>query len=117
LAAFDAIANNADRKSGHCLVDQSGRLWAIDNALTFHPEPKLRTVIWDYAGQPLPSAVVADLQRLHDDLVADSPLDQAMRPLLAEEEMAALRQRLGRLIRGRRYPTPGPGHVVPWPPV
>ncbi len=62
LAALDVICNNADRKAGHCLVDVDGRLWAIDNALTFHVDPKLRTVIWDFAGTPLPARIGSDLR-------------------------------------------------------
>jgi uncharacterized repeat protein (TIGR03843 family) len=115
LAAFDVIANNADRKSGHCLADRQGRLWAIDNALTFHAEPKLRTVIWDYAGQRLPIGVLADLQALQVGLAAGSPLDRAMGHLLDEAEMAALRRRLRRLSEVGCFPEPGPGHSVPWP--
>ncbi len=67
LAVFDLLANNADRKSGHCLIDHQGRLWAIDNALTFHAEYKLRTVIWDYVGQSVPEPVKEDLRALTSD--------------------------------------------------
>jgi uncharacterized repeat protein (TIGR03843 family) len=56
LCAFDLVANNADRKSGHCLLGRDGRLYAIDNGLCFHAEPKLRTVVWDFAGEPVPSS-------------------------------------------------------------
>lgn len=115
LAAFDVIANNADRKSGHCLVDRQGRLWAIDNALTFHAEPKLRTVIWDFAGQPLPAGVITDLQGLQDALSGGSALGQALEHLLSESELAALRRRLRQLVRRGRFPEPGPGRPVPWP--
>ncbi len=115
LAAFDAVANNADRKSGHCLVDHEGRLWAIDNALTFHDEPKLRTVIWDFAGKPLPPGIVADLRDLREPLSANGPLSQALGALLSDAELSALRRRLDRLIRAGRFPEPGPGRPVPWP--
>jgi hypothetical protein len=115
LAAFDVIANNADRKSGHCLVDHEGRLWAIDNALTFHEEAKLRTVIWDFAGQPLPAELLADLQALQELLAGESHLSQALAQLLSEGELAALRRRLRRLIQAAHFPEPGPGRAVPWP--
>ena len=115
LSAFDVIANNADRKSGHCLVDFEGRLWAIDNALTFHEEPKLRTVIWDYAGQPLPADVLDDLQVLQGILAQDSQLSQALSHLLSESEISALRLRLQWLIEAGHFPEPGPGRVLPWP--
>jgi uncharacterized repeat protein (TIGR03843 family) len=115
LAAFDVIVNNADRKSGHCLLDREGRLWAIDNALTFHEEPKLRTVIWDFAGQTLPANVLAALEALRAIVVKDSPLSQALGQLLSGREVAAFRRRLRRLIDAVRFPEPGPGRAVPWP--
>jgi uncharacterized repeat protein (TIGR03843 family) len=115
LAAFDVIANNADRKAGHCLVDHTGRMWAIDNALTFHAEYKLRTVIWDFVDQPLPDDVLADLQGLQDALAEGSPLNQTLEQLLNEDEMLAFRGRLHRLIQAGHYPEPGPGYAVPWP--
>jgi uncharacterized repeat protein (TIGR03843 family) len=115
LAAFDVIANNADRKSGHCLVDSQGRLWAIDNALTFHAEPKLRTVIWVFAGQPLPDGILADLQALHDVLAGDSQLGQALDHLLDEREVKAFHRRLEQLIEDGQFPDPGEGRVLPWP--
>jgi hypothetical protein len=115
LAAFDAVVNNADRKAGHCLVDRQGHLWAIDNSLTFHLEPKLRTVIWDFAGQPLPEPVLAGLRRLQSALEEDASLVRALEQLLSQEEMAALRHRLERFIHAGRFPKPGPGRSVPWP--
>lgn len=115
LAAFDVIANNADRKSGHCLLDSQGKLWAIDNALTFHHEPKLRTVIWNYAAEPLPAGILADLQTLDELLAGHSQLKEALVHLLSDREVTALHKRLRRLIRAGHFPEPGPGRVVPWP--
>ena len=115
LAVLDAIANNADRKSGHCLVDAQGRLWAIDNALTFHADPKLRTVIWIFAGQPLPEGMLADLQALQEVLAGDSQLGEALGHLLDESEVAAFRRRLEQIIEDGRFPEPGEGRVLPWP--
>jgi uncharacterized repeat protein (TIGR03843 family) len=115
LAAFDVIANNADRKSGHCLLDQAGRLWAIDNALTFHVEPKLRTVIWDYADQPLPAEVLADLWQLAEKLAEGLALSRKLARLLSNQELAALRDRLQGLVQLGRFPQPGPGRAIPWP--
>ena len=55
ICLFDLLINNGDRKSGHCLLGTDGRVWAIDHGLCLHDEPKLRTVIWDFVGQPLPA--------------------------------------------------------------
>lgn len=110
LCAFDLLANNADRKAGHCLLAADGRIYAIDNALTFHPEPKLRTVIWDFAGQTIPPALVADVERF---LAADLP--PALAQLLTPEERAALRARAAALLTCPRFPDLAGGGSYPWP--
>ena len=115
LAALDVVANNADRKSGHVLLDVEGRLWAIDNALTFHEEPKLRTVIWDFAGLALPDGVLSDLEALAGIATRDSLLLRGLEQLLSDQEVVALRRRLLDLIQAGHYPEPGVGRVVPWP--
>lgn len=74
LALFDSITNNADRKSGHCLVGRDGRLWAIDHGLCFHSEYKLRTVIWEFAGERIEVALQDDLRHLLHELEQVSPL-------------------------------------------
>jgi uncharacterized repeat protein (TIGR03843 family) len=115
LAAFDALVNNADRKAGHCLIDHQGRLWAIDNALTFHAEPKLRTVIWDFAGQPLPAAIQIDLLKVEKALARGAPLSRALARFLSAQETAALQRRLRDLLERGYFPEPGAGRCVPWP--
>jgi uncharacterized repeat protein (TIGR03843 family) len=118
LAAFDVVANNADRKSGHCLKGNDGRLWAIDHGICFHAELKLRTVLWDFAGQPLQPETLADLRELCERLKnKDDAATQMFESLLAADELRALRRRLDRLVDSRRHPDPGPGRNVPWPPV
>lgn len=118
VALFDLLANNADRKGGHLLLDAAGHIWAIDNALTFHPEPKLRTVIWDFAGEAIPPEYLEGLRRLRNHLTRRSRLGRTLGRLLAEEEIAALRTRLTALLRDAVFPFPDPGRrQVPWPPV
>ena len=115
LAILDAVINNADRKAGHCLIDHDGRLWAIDNALTFHVQPKLRTVIWDFAGLPVSGAILADLRQMEKALAQDAPLSRALEQLLSGPEVHALRSRLGHLVEAGCFPEPGAGRAVPWP--
>jgi len=118
MALFDALANNADRKGGHCLVDENERIWGIDHGLTFHSMTKLRTVIWDYAGQPIPQPLLSDLSELCGKL--DDPQDayyQALDKLLSQAEMGALRRRINGLLQNGTYPMPGPGPNRPWPAV
>jgi len=112
ICAFDLIANNADRKSGHCLLAEDGAIYGIDNGLCFHVEPKLRTVIWEFADEPLPPAILDDLKRL-----AAKPLPPAVRQLLAPEECAVLLKRARALVKAGRFPVDTIGRGYPWPPV
>ncbi|MCA1833848.1 MAG: SCO1664 family protein [Actinomycetota bacterium] len=119
VAAFDIIANNADRKSGHCLLERDGgRIWVVDHGVTFHVAPKLRTVIWDYEDEHLPKSVVDGLERLGAMLVRrESDLAQALATLLHEQEVAAIRRRIDELLVDGKFPGPGDGRPYPWPPV
>lgn len=118
FAAFDVLINNADRKGGHCLLDAQGHLWGIDHGVSFHYSHKLRTVIWEFAGMPLPESIVADVAAfsrvLHD---AESRLTTVLHDLLADHEVEALRQRADRLLETCIFPEEGPGPNYPWPPV
>ena len=116
VALFDVLVNNADRKGGHLLLDEWDRIWAIDNALTFHSEPKLRTVIWDFAGAEIPEEYLADLRQLQAHLASKSELRQHLSDLLFEDEIAALQIRLARLLEDTIFPHPDPDRrQVPWP--
>lgn len=116
MAAFDLLANNADRKGGHCLLDVRGHVWGIDHGLTFHSVPKLRTVIWDYCGEPIPEQLVSDLAILRNDPAQLAALEADVRPLLAEPEWEALLQRWDRLLANPCFPNLDPYRNVPWPP-
>ncbi len=116
VALFDILSNNADRKGGHLLLDEWDRIWAIDNALTFHAEPKLRTVIWDFAWEPIPGAYQSDLSELQEQLAGEGPLREKLAKLLTEEEIAALNARLAALLENPVLPHPDPHRrQVPWP--
>ncbi|MDE3082200.1 MAG: phosphatidylinositol kinase [Acidobacteriota bacterium] len=109
LAAFDVVANNADRKAGHILLDAQ-RLWAIDNGLCFHGDDKLRTVIWDFAGEPLGDEVTAHLERL---LEGDASRLAAM---LVGDELEYVLMRAQRLLAAGHFPEPDPdGDYPPYP--
>jgi hypothetical protein len=117
VALFDVVTNNADRKSGHCLTDAEGQTWMIDHGLTFHVEPKLRTVIWDFAGRRPTRALERDLERAADSLEAGE-LAASLGELLSSRELTALRRRVATVLSpGYELPHPGSAWSVPWPPV
>jgi uncharacterized repeat protein (TIGR03843 family) len=108
ICLFDLLANNADRKSGHCLLCE-GAIYAIDNALTFHVDPKLRTVIWEFGGEPIPPAWLADVDRV----IAAVP--DALGALLDRNERAALVRRGRAVIDAGEFPLDSSGMRYPWP--
>ncbi len=115
IAAFDCLVNNADRKAGHCLMGRDGRVWVIDHGLTFHPIFKMRTVIWDFAGQRIPEGILEKMDRLRKKFNTPGGLKERLRPLLLPEELEALRRRLDGLLAHPVFPLPGPQRSVPWP--
>ena len=115
IALFDVVVNNADRKGGHVLVDTAGRSWAIDHGLSFHTDPKLRTVLWGWAGHPLPEEDREGLERLRRALAEDDSLRRTLGGLLSPAEIEALCARLDGLLDAEVFPTPGPGYPLPWP--
>ncbi len=110
MAVFDVIANNADRKGGHCLVDDEARIWGIDHGLCFHPEPKLRTVIWDWAGEPIDDSLIEAVA----GLVEQGPTD-ALGRFLGNEEIDAMIRRANALVRRGSFPDPRSERPYPWP--
>ena len=118
MALFDLLVNNADRKAGHCLRDLHDQIWAIDHGICFHVDPKLRTVIWDFAGQPIPPELLRNLHDFREQLCrAADPIRKQLGKLLAKDEIEALQNRAERLIRVGRFPKPGGQRHIPWPPV
>jgi hypothetical protein len=117
LALFDVVCNNADRKAGHCLSAGPGRIVAIDQGLCFNTEPKLRTVIWDFAGETIPADLAADLKQLQR--VLSNPQSAAvadLEQLLSRGEIAGLRRRLAELIEEGKFPDPPEDRrPYPWP--
>ncbi len=109
IALLDLLVNNGDRKSGHCLLGTDGRIWAIDHGLCLHDEPKLRTVIWDFVGQPLPPEQVEDIGRL----ALDPP--EELHHLLSPDELDALVARAAGLVRRPFFPPARSQWSYPWP--
>jgi uncharacterized repeat protein (TIGR03843 family) len=109
MAVFDLIANNADRKGGHCLLDAEDHIWGVDHGLCFHVQPKLRTVSWDFCGESVPGNLVEDLSR-----VAACP-PPALEPLLSAAERTAIGRRALAVARLGAFPDPGEGRPYPWP--
>jgi len=112
MAFFDSIINNTDRKIGHLLPTASGELYGCDHGVTFHEQDKLRTVLWQWAGDPLTDAELRLLKKLSNGL--DSDLD--LSPHLTSSEIAAIKNRISRLMSDSTMPQPNPDWpAVPWP--
>ena len=109
VCLFDLVVNNGDRKSGHCLRGEDGRIWAIDHGLCLHEEPKLRTVIWDFAGQPLPADRLDAVARLADEPPAE------LATLLHPSEVDALVTRARGVLRRPVFPAIRSARAYPWP--
>jgi hypothetical protein len=116
IATFDVLANNADRKSGHCLRGEDGTIWVVDHGVCFSSEPKLRTVIWEFAGEPVPPKYLKDVGRVATDL-RSGPLRDSLLGLLSKREIDATARRAEALVSAGRFPHPGNGRAYPWPPV
>ena len=110
VALLDHVMNNADRKAGHCLLEMSSkRVWVVDHVVCFHADPKLRTVIWDFAGEPIPVELLIELER------ADLGV---LRPWLTAYELDVAMKRRTELLAARAFPAPPEDRrAYPWPPV
>jgi hypothetical protein len=115
MAVFDAVVNNADRKGGHIIPMPDGHVYGVDHGICFSTEPKLRTLLWRWAGKPLPDDAIAALERLTDDLLGD--LGEQLHEHLTRREVKCTQQRVAALRRTRRHPEPsGEWPALPWPP-
>jgi len=114
-ALLDVLINNADRKAGHVLMSSAGHIWLIDHGVCFHEDYKLRTVIWDFAGEPIPAALLTAIEQVRFGLEDQRGLQIQLAPLLSPAEIRALRDRSDLLLAERRFPRPGPGRPFPWP--
>ncbi len=110
FCAFDVLANSTDRKGGHLVIDDQAHIWGIDNGLTFHAEFKLRTVIWEWAAEPLPTDIRDDTQRLLEE-----GIDDALGDLLDPFERDAVMTRGRALVREGHFPVDPTGRRYPWP--
>lgn len=111
LCLIDFIGNNTDRKSGHCLLGKDGRVYGIDHGLSFHAEFKLRTVIWDYAGDPVPEDLLTPIAKF----VENGPPAELL-CLLDRFESDAMMTRANALVAEQKFPEDDTGgHRWPWP--
>ncbi len=115
IALFDLITNNADRKGSAVLLDDDDRLWAIDHGLTFNPDARLRTVMWEFCGKPVSDALLDGLKEMGPALDGGEALGSRLRELLAVEEVDLLQERVERVIADPVFPLLDPEKNVPWP--
>jgi len=117
VALFDAAVNNTDRKGGHLLPTAGGRLFGVDHGVTFSEQPKLRTVLWGWQGEPFEPVEREPLERFRKALALAGPVSAQLAGLLSAAEITATRRRVGALLRTGRFPRPRTDWpAVPWPP-
>ena len=109
MAVFDVVANNTDRKGGHVLVDADSNVWGIDHGVCFSDEFKLRTVIWDFAGEQIDDRLLAPLE----PFVHSVPV--ALAALLTDDEIEAMVERAEWLLENRIFPAAESRYQYPWP--
>jgi uncharacterized repeat protein (TIGR03843 family) len=109
IATFDLVANNTDRKAGHCLLGEDGNIYAIDNGLCFHEDPKLRTVIWDFENTPIPADLLGDLESV------ENSLPRSMTKWISDAEVEALRARIRDTLENPVFPQLTSQRQYPWP--
>ena len=119
VALFDLLANNADRKGSHILIEKgTNKLWVIDHGLCFHHEEKLRTVLWDFAGEPIPADLLGCLGAFSASMAAGSELRASLRPYLSAREINALASRTRSLLNNKKFPMPPRDRrAYPYPPI
>jgi len=109
FAIFDFVANNTDRKSGHCLLGIDGNVWGIDHGVCFSADFKLRTVIWEFGGEPIPQYLLTAIA----PMATTVPLHIAA--LLSDDEVHALQERVQWLLDHPEFPVDNSGRRYPWP--
>jgi hypothetical protein len=118
VAIFDILINNADRKGSHVLVDENDHIWLIDHGISFHHENKLRTVIWDFAGDTISGEHCRDLSSLESQFITGSDFLRQLEAHLSPQEIDALISRTRNLLEIKKFPNPHPNRrPYPWPPL
>ncbi|HEX2029573.1 MAG TPA: SCO1664 family protein [Nitriliruptorales bacterium] len=117
MVAFDLVVNNADRKGSHVLLDAGGRVQLVDHGVCFHTDPKLRTVAWDFADEPVPAEVRADVAYVAEVLQRRDGDADVLSGLLTADEYAATCRRAQRVAQLERFPPPRGVRPYPWPPL
>lgn len=118
VALFDAVINNTDRKGGHILRDKEMSYWLIDHGVSFHQKPKLRTVVWDFAGMPISEEHLKQLSALKEKYEPGSEDSKELLNYISPEELQAMLQRIDHLLETLIFPVPGEEvSPYPWPPV
>jgi len=115
---FDLILNNADRKGGHILLDENNHLWLIDHGTTFHTDFKLRSVVWEFAGQEIPDNLLSTVEHLGQALSNNANIKKELLQMLSESEIHALQSRINILLQLKTFPFPDKNRrTIPWPPL
>ena len=104
VACFDLLANNADRKPGHCILGIDDKVWGIDHGLTFHADLKVRTVIWEFGEEPIPEELLKSIRHLQGEFLHPQGKVKELIGLLSSEEVAALLERVNWVATNGTFP-------------
>jgi len=116
MAVLDVVVNNADRKGGHLIPMPDGHVYGVDHGICFSSQPKLRTLLWRWAGRPLPEEAVEVLERLSSELFGE--LGAALEDHLTVNEVTQTHRRVATLLNTGIHPEPsGEWPALPWPPI
>ena len=111
MALFDAIINNTDRKYGHILPKSNEEIFGCDHGVTFHEDPKLRTVLWQFTNEKFTQAerkIIENAIEVSKALLSEH---------LTDREIEALIERSRQLLERGAFPEPSQDWpAVPWPP-
>ena len=114
FAIFDSLTNNADRKGGHCIIDDTDTIWSIDHGVTFHEIFKLRTVMFDIWEDKISNDYIKDIKLLKKKL-SEKKYNNIFLTLLTEKELEALNMRIDTLIKSKSLPSINQYENIPWP--
>ena len=115
FSIFDFLINNADRKGGHCILDEENKLWSIDHGVTFHEIFKVRTVMFDVWEKIIPEKIIKEITKFKSKFNEDKNIQNLFKELLSKNEIKAIIERLDLILEIKKLPSINQNDNIPWP--